>query len=95
MMAWVITVEGLVLIKKITFGDQAAVNIAVFEINCCLSFMLNMSHFHSSPRTKGPDKDQKLAVAEDQAASLKGGMSLWLAVQCSCHLGPDVSLFWN
>ena len=93
MMAWVIAVEGLILVKKITFGDEAAVNIAGFQINCCLSFMLNMSHFHSSPRTKGPVKDQKLAVAKDQAASLKGGMSLWLAVQCSRHLGSDVSLF--
>ena len=33
-------------------------------------------------------KDQELAMAQDHSAALKGRMSLWLTVQCSCHLGP-------
>ena len=49
MMAWVIAVESLVLVKKIAFCDKAAVNVAILQVNNCLSLMLNMSDFLSSP----------------------------------------------
>ena len=86
-MAWMIAVKGLVLIEEITFGDKAAVDVALFEINGCLSLMLNMSHFLSCPLAKGSVEDQKLALAKYHPAALKSRVSLWLAVQRPCHLG--------
>ena len=71
MMAWVVAVEGLVLIKKITFRDKAAVDVAAFQVNGCLSFMLDMPNFLSSPRAKGSMKDQKLAMAENHPTTLE------------------------
>ena len=91
MMARVIAVERLILVKKIAFSDKAAVDVAILQVNICLSFMLDMSDFLSSPLAQGPVEDQKLAMAEDHAAALKGRMSLWLAVQCSCHLGSTLA----
>ena len=58
MMAWVIAVEGLVLVKEITFRDKATVDVAVLQVNGGLPFMLDMSDFFSSPRAEGPVKDQ-------------------------------------
>ena len=42
-----IAVKRLVLVEKIAFCDKAAVDIAVFQINGCLSFMLDMFDFLS------------------------------------------------
>ena len=72
MMAWVVAVKGLVLVKKITLCDKAAVDVAIFEVNGCLSFMLDVSDFLSSPLAKGSMEDQKLALAEDHPAALEG-----------------------
>ncbi len=91
MMARVIAVEGLILVKKIAFSDKAAVDVAILQVNICLSFMLDMSDFLPSPLAQGPVEDQKLAMAEDHPAALKGRMSLWFAVQCSCHLGSTLA----
>ena len=66
-----IAVEGLVLVKKITFCNKTAVDVAVLEINRCLSFMLDMFDFHSSPSAKSSVKHQKLPMAEDHPAALK------------------------
>ncbi len=57
MMPWVIAVEGLVLVKKVTFCNQAAVDVTVFQVNGCLSFMLDMLYLLSSSRAKGSVKD--------------------------------------
>lgn len=56
-MAWVVAVEGLVLVEKITFCDKATVDVAVLEVNGCLSFMLNMFDFLSTPLAKGSVED--------------------------------------
>ena len=90
-MAWMIAVEGLVLVKEITFRDKAAVDVTLFEVNGCLSLMLDMSHFLSCPLAKGSVKDQKVALAGYDPAALKSRMSLWLAVQCPCHLGSTLA----
>lgn len=71
MMTWMVAIKGLVLVKKVTFCDKAAVDVAVLKVNCCLSFMLDMFDFLSSPLAKGPVKDQELAMAEDHPAALK------------------------
>ena len=71
-MAWVIAVEGLVLVEKITFGDKATVDVAVLQVNGRLSFMLDMSDFPSSPLAKSSVEDQNLAMAENNPAALKG-----------------------
>ena len=70
-MTWMIAVKGLVLVKEIIFRDKAAVDVTLFQVNCCLSLMLNMSHFLSCPLAKGSMEDQKLALAEYNPAALK------------------------
>ena len=41
MAARVITVEGLILIEKVTLGDQPAIDIAIFEIDSGLSLVMD------------------------------------------------------
>ena len=80
MMARMVAVEGLVLVEKVPFCNEAAVDVAVLEVNGCLSFMLNMFDFFSSPRAEGSMIYQELPMAENHPAALKGRMSLWLTV---------------
>ena len=70
-MAWMIAVERLVLVKEITFCDKAAVDVTLFQVNGCLSLVLNMSHFLSCPLAKGSVENQKLALAEYYPTALK------------------------
>ena len=72
MMAWMIAVEGLVLVKEIPFSDKTAIDIAILQVNGCLSLMLDMSDFLSSPLTEGSVEDHKLSMTEDDTAALKG-----------------------
>lgn len=72
MMAWMVAIKCLVLVKKVTFCDKATVDVAVLKANSCLSFMLDMFDFLSSPLAKGSVKYQELAMAENHPAALKG-----------------------
>ncbi len=71
-MTWMVAVESLVLIKQIALGHQAAVNVAIFEINGRLALMLDMSDFFAAYFTESAMKDQEAAVTEDDTAALEG-----------------------
>lgn len=45
MMAWVVAVEGLILIEQVAFCDEAAIEVAIFKIDGCIAFMLDMADF--------------------------------------------------
>ena len=53
MVAWVVAVERLALVEQISLGDEAAVNIAVLEVDGCLAVMLNMGDFFATAFANG------------------------------------------
>lgn len=86
MMARVITVESLVLVKEITFSDEAAINIAILQVDRILAFVLDVADLLARFLAERAMENKKLAVTENDAASQESCMSPWLVVQDARHL---------
>jgi hypothetical protein len=72
MVARMVTVEGLVSVKQITFSNQAAIKIAFAQINCCLTIMLDMWKFLPNVIAKSPMEYKQLSVTEYDTTTQEG-----------------------
>lgn len=90
-MAGVVAVECLVLVEEIALGDETAVNVAVSEVDYVLAFVVDMRDFFAGAFAERALEDEEVAVAEDHAAALEGGVALWLAVEHTGKLGGLLS----
>ncbi len=70
-----IAVESLILVQQITFGHEATVYIAVFQVDGVLSLVVRIWQLLSCVFTQRALKDEKMTVAENDTATRKGGMS--------------------
>ena len=62
-MTWMVTVEGLILIQQISLGNEAAVDIAIFQVDGTYTLMLDMGNFFPRSLSKRSLKYQQLSVA--------------------------------
>lgn len=81
MMAWVVAIEGLILIKKIAFCDQTAVDVAILEIDGGLALVLDMGDFLTGEFAECAVEDEEFAVTKDDSAAFEGGVALEFAVE--------------
>lgn len=86
MMAGVIAVECLVLIEQIAVRHQPAIDIAIGKINALLTLMLYVADFCPRAAAKCPMKEEKLAVAKNDAGTNKCCVATGLEVECARHL---------
>ena len=93
-MARVVAVECLVLIEKIGLGDESAVDVAVFEIDHRLAFVVDVGDFFSRALAERALEDEETAVAENYAAALEGRVPFWFAVEDTGKLG-DCQHIWR
>ena len=64
-----IAVESLVLVEEIAICKEAAVQIAVGEVESGDAFAVYMRYLFSSPFAQRTLEDEKLAVADNNAAA--------------------------
>jgi hypothetical protein len=83
MMAWVVAIEGLVLIEKIAFCDQTAVDVAIFENDGGLALVLDVGDFFAGKFAECAMEDEKFAVTKNDSAAFEGGVALKFAVEGS------------
>lgn len=80
-MARVVAVECLVLIEEIALGHETAVDVAVFEIDHVLTFVVDVWDFFSRALAERALEDEEIAVAENHATALEGGVAFRFAVK--------------
>lgn len=85
-MARMVAVKGSVSVQEVTFRDETAVDVAVAEVNGRLPVVLYMRDFFAGTFAQSTVEDQKLTVAENNAAFEEGGMLPGFAVEYSGHL---------
>lgn len=64
-----IAVKSLVSVKEVGFGDEARIYIAVFQIDDCLTVMLDVGDFFARSFADSAVEDEQLTVTEDHAAA--------------------------
>lgn len=95
MVAGVIAVECLVLVKQISLGHETAVNVAVFEIDHGLAFVVDVGDRFSSAFAESALEDEEVAMAENYAAALEGRVAPWFAVEDTGKLGDKCQQLWS
>lgn len=81
-----ITVKCLVLVEEVAVGDEAAIDVAVFEVDGRMALVLDVGDFFTGAFAEAAVEDEKLALAKNHAAAEEGGVACWLSVQDPCHL---------
>jgi hypothetical protein len=78
-----VCVECLVVIQKIIFNHKATVDVAVFEINGLLFFLVDVPDLLASGLSQCCLVDQKLSTTQNYLTPMEGTSAAWLHVQCS------------
>lgn len=65
----VVAIKGLVSVKEIGFGDETGVDVAVFQVDDCLTIVLDVGDFFARSFADGAVKDEQLTMAEDHTAA--------------------------
>lgn len=86
-MAGMVAVECLVLVEEIALGDETAVDVAVFEVDNVLAFVVDVRDFVAGAFAERALEDEEIAVAEDDATALEGRVAPWFAVEHTGKLG--------
>lgn len=73
-MTRMVTVKGLVLVEEITFGDEATVYVAVFEIDRALPLGVCIWELLSCRAAQGALEHKKVAATEDDTAAYERRM---------------------
>ncbi len=80
-MAWMVAIEGLILVKQIILRYEARINVAGLEINGVLSLVLDMRDLSPCHRAETAMEDEKLSMAKDHVTPLKERVAFWFAIE--------------
>lgn len=80
-MAGMVAVECSVLVEEIALRDETAVDVAVLEVDDVLAFVVDVRDFFAGAFAERALEDEEIAVAEDHATALEGGVAPRFAVE--------------
>lgn len=71
-MTRMIAIKSLVPVKQVAFRDESAVNIALTQVNCSLTIMLDMGNLFPSVFAQRAMEYKQLSMTEYHAATQEG-----------------------
>lgn len=76
-----VAIESLVLVQEIALGNEAAIQVAISEVDYMLTLLVDVRYFFSRAFTEGTLKYQKVAVRQNDSTAKKRCMAAGFPIE--------------